>query len=341
MRKVVSSIIVILLSASAFAQTPHFSQYFGIPTNLNPALCGLHGGKLRVASNFRNQWQNIGAPYRTYNAAADYKITNQQLERDFMGAGLSFYNDHSGGAAKLRNTRIGLTTSYGKNFSKKKMTNILVFGFQAGLNLSSVDNANLTFGSQYVNDQFDQTAPSGETPLLRNQFSYDYSAGVFYVNETRDGLQTTIGGSYYHFNKPNQTLTRQGEDKMAPRMNIHGSFQFKFGKDLSLMPVFVYSNQGSFNEVTAGMLVNFAEVNMKTNKEKSAFYAGMLMRTKDAIILLVGGSMKGVKAGISYDINLSPLSAGTNFAGGPEIYAQYVINWGKRGGRFMIPSLRI
>lgn len=341
MKKVLFSLSICFLSFGLLAQSAHFSQFFSVPTNLNPALTGVHTAKLRLASNFRNQWGNLSTPYRTYNLAADYKITNPGLKRDFMGAGISFYNDVSGGAAKLRNSRIAMSTSFGKNFSKKKMTNILVVGFQAGLNLMSIDYTKLQFGSQFVNDNFDETAASGETPLLRNQFSYDYSAGGFFVNETRDGIQTTIGASYYHFNQPNQTLSRSGEDKMSARLNVHGSFQFKFGETMKLMPIFVFSKQGTMSEFTSGMLLNFADMNRKTNTEKSAFYAGGMIRSKDAFIVLIGGTMKGVKMGISYDINLSQLSAGTNFAGGPELYLQYLLDFGKRGGRVTIPSLRI
>lgn len=339
--KYILHIVLVFMLFSANAQTAHFSQFYGIPMNLNPALTGVFNGKLRTAANFRNQWSSLGTPYRTYSAAVDYRITSQALKRDFMGTGLSFYNDVTGGTAKYRNQRIALNAAMGKNFSTKKMTNILVVGFQAGVNLSSIDNAGLTYGSQFVNDRYDATVSSGEEPFKRNQFSYDYSLGGFYVNENRDGMQTTIGASYFHFNQPDITLGRSGEDKMSPRLNIHGSYQFKFGSDMKIMPLFLYANQGKTSTVTTGMIVNIAEMNKRTNTEKQAFYFGLMIRSLDAIILTAGGSMKGAKMGISYDVNLSPLSAGTNFAGGPEIFLQYVLS-GKRGNtRVTIPSLRI
>ena len=45
-----------MLTTTALAQDPHFTQYFTSPLTLNPALTGLVQGDLRFAANYRQQW---------------------------------------------------------------------------------------------------------------------------------------------------------------------------------------------------------------------------------------------------------------------------------------------
>ena len=92
MRKLYSSIFLLLFGASAFAQDIHFSQYSASPLTLNPALTANINGVFRAAANYRNQWftiptLNSTAPYQTYQFSFDAPILRERLGNDGFGFG--------------------------------------------------------------------------------------------------------------------------------------------------------------------------------------------------------------------------------------------------------------
>ena len=54
-------------------------------------------------------------------------------------------------------------------------------------------------------------------------------------------------------------------------------------------------------------------------------YAGLWLRAKDAGYLSVGMDYQNWFLGISYDFNISKLTPATNFRGGIEFAARYII----------------
>ena len=59
--------------ASVSAQDIHFSQFFATPL-LNPANSGRHDGRWRAGLNYRNQWQSVTAPWRTFDLYGDMRV---------------------------------------------------------------------------------------------------------------------------------------------------------------------------------------------------------------------------------------------------------------------------
>ena len=58
-----------------YAQDLHFSQYFNSPLLVNPANTGFNPDyDFRVGGNYRNQWANVGNPYKTMSLWGDAKF---------------------------------------------------------------------------------------------------------------------------------------------------------------------------------------------------------------------------------------------------------------------------
>ena len=67
---------------------------------------------------------------------------------------------------------------------------------------------------------------------------------------------------------------------------------------------------------------------IKINKTRRRFIAistGVYGRNKDALILFAGLDYKNARLGISYDVNLSPLKAASQYQGGMEISLKWLI----------------
>jgi len=87
------------------AQDPQFSQYYAAPLYLNPALVGINQ-KGRMGINYRTQWPNLDANFRTFSAYFDY-----HFEDYYSSAGLLFTRDQEG-IAGLSSTSVGLLYAY-------------------------------------------------------------------------------------------------------------------------------------------------------------------------------------------------------------------------------------
>jgi hypothetical protein len=61
-------LIYILLQCGTinYAQDISFSQFYDQPLLRNPALAGIFTGDVRFTASYRNQWQSVTIPYRTF-----------------------------------------------------------------------------------------------------------------------------------------------------------------------------------------------------------------------------------------------------------------------------------
>src|SRR5688572_23964138 len=129
-------ITFILLSFSALAQDPQFSQYYQAPLYLNPGFTGLTPQQ-RLVVNHRIQWPSLPQAFSTY--AASYDIFVSELRSGF---GFLFTTDKMGSAG-WRTTTGSLLYSY-----KVKLTENLVFspGLSFGYGSNGLDRSKLRLG---------------------------------------------------------------------------------------------------------------------------------------------------------------------------------------------------
>ena len=81
----------------SYAQGLHFSQYFNSPLLINPANTGFNPDyDFRVGGNYRDQWANVGNPYKTMSAWGDVKLFTNRFENGWVGLGGALYKDVSG-----------------------------------------------------------------------------------------------------------------------------------------------------------------------------------------------------------------------------------------------------
>ena len=334
---------LLLIFGIGNAQDVHFSQYYASPLNLNPAFTGVFNGKIRSNLNYRNQWggfSNTGAAFQTYAASVDMHISNIALKRNFLGVGLSVFNDNAGDGG-LYTQNVMFSNSVGINLSKKKRQNIFIVGYQFGVLIRGLNYDNLTFGSQYINDVHDPSAPTGERRFDEFRFGYDLNTGGLWISKPSEIFTFYLGGSMYHINRPNQSFFKTGEDKIARRISIHGGAQYSFGRMVDLVPIAAYTMQGLANEFLLGMNFMFSDMSLNKDPRKPVMYLGGMSRIGDAFIVTAGVKVNSMKVGLSYDFNLSPLTQGSRFKGGPEVSFEFVGNIGRRNSNFTIAAPRI
>ena len=84
--KKILTVITALSAAFAFGQDVHFSQYQTQPMMQNPALVGVKFD-FGINLNYKDQWRQIGSPYKTFAASADSKLNRVPSETGYFASG--------------------------------------------------------------------------------------------------------------------------------------------------------------------------------------------------------------------------------------------------------------
>jgi type IX secretion system PorP/SprF family membrane protein len=302
------------------SQDPHFSQFFASPLTLNPAFTGKFDGTVRVAGNYRNQWPAFNNVYTTSTLSVDFDILKNHLpDYDTWGIGILALTDKAAGGI-LTNNYLSLSTSYHKALDED--------GFQqVGLGFQG------TYGQKRLNTSKlfleDQLTPFGFTGVTQDVFntentniSYlDVNAGLLYSGSSNESNNFYVAASMYHINRPKESF-KGGNWNIAPRTTISAGGYFPVSDILTLHTSGIYQMQsGATDTVVGGALAASFD---DAAEEPSNVYGGMWYRFNDAIIPYLGLEFSGFRVGVSYDINVSSLKAGSQSRGGMELSIIYI-----------------
>jgi type IX secretion system PorP/SprF family membrane protein len=315
-KKKILTYIFSIISGILYSQDIHFSQFSSSPLNLNPALTGNFRGNYRFCANFKNQWQSITVPYRTFSFSLENKIN---IRRNYLGIGLLFNNDKAGDS-DFGTTQVKFSLSFGRYFSEDS-----TFSISAGLNIAynqnSINYNNLHFGSQFTGGQFDPLMSSNEN-FSRNNFNYiDYSAGVNFNYLIAKSIPLNFGIGFLHINKPSRTFINEQLSNIDRKFNFHLSSEFRLKNDLSFIPQMVYYTQGKYAEIDYGGLFKIKLNNINFHN----LYLGGWYRQSDAMVAAMNFDYQNINIGISYDINISKLRNASNGFGGIELSLIYIL----------------
>ena len=328
-------LFVSFIGTCLFAQDMHFSQYYESPMQLNPALCGAFKGGLLAEVDYRNQWDKLAgsAGFNAMTATFELHNLEQNWSRGYLATGLSFYKDQ-GGSSKVSNTGAALTFGSGIYVSQNSAFSA---GIQGGFSQFSVNSSDFQWGTQFINQQYDPGAPSGEASI-RNSLSYmDFSGGVLYSfafkpvtqKGTESRIKFNVGLGVFHLNEPDISYFNETSpgSKLYMRTTAHGSFQFPLGMSpISLAPSFVYYLQGPSKEMDAGLKIRYdiSEQNRFSGFGHTRLLdLGIYDRLNDALIVMSGLDFDTFSAGVSYDVNTSPLSSATYGKGAFELSLKF------------------
>ncbi|MFH1320412.1 MAG: PorP/SprF family type IX secretion system membrane protein [Bacteroidota bacterium] len=306
----------------SFAQDAHFSQFYTAPLLLNPGATGAFFGNIRAGLNFRNQWNSIGSPFQTYSASIEKVLLKEQEKGKYLGVGLQMFTDRAGYGA-LKRTKFDVSISYNAKLNEK---NNLALGLQGGFAQRGIDYTQLTWDNQYDGIQFVGGLSSGET-LNSNVYYIDLSSGMLWNYRINDKAGVSAGVGLFHLNKPEQSLLANSEgEKLDFKMIIHGEGRYVKNDKTIIYPNLLFIQQGSMYQINAGAIVKklVKEGSKYTGYIKgNAICFGGYFRFNDAIIIVTAFEIEDWKLGLSYDVNISPLSKATTGRGGFEISIVY------------------
>ncbi len=335
MKSIITHLSIIFASLFFFmssleAQDPHFSQFYISPLTLNPALTGMKNGDVRVAVNYRRQWSSISAPFQTMSLAADYNLLGGKIGDNLLGVGLVIFNDKAG-TAGLRRTKIGATLGYSQNLGIEGA--YLSIGFGADLFQQKLDPEKLLFENQFDGENLNGLIGSGEDLSRNALWNYDMSVGLAWAYSPDSHTSFYAGGSLGHMNRPNMSFYDGEPDPLDMKYTLYGGAEFRLSGYVSVIPRAVMLKQGAHKEFNFG---GYVKLNLSEPRSETPIHLsiGGMYRLKDAVIPMLRMDYGPVAVGVSYDLNVSTLSAASNTRGGMEISLVYK---GNSGGKDISP----
>lgn len=322
MRFTLHIILILFFAGSCLAQDPQFSQFYAAPLYLGPSMAGASNAS-RICLNYRDQWPKLSGKFITYALSYDTYISKYN-----SGAGVFFMSDNAG-SGKLTTVQAGLNYSY-----RIKVNNN--FFLQPGLQLQyyqrKVNFYKVDFADQFFEDQILPT--SVELPPDEQKGHMDFSTSLLAFTKN-----TWWGASVDHLMKTSETL--QKDITYVPlKLSFYGGVKLYLNKALlardeqSFLLAFNYRAQSWLQQLDMGMYY-----------QRSPFMIGLWYRgipvikttkSKDAISVLAGASVKNLMFTYSYDLTVSSLITATG--GAHELGMTFLFDQpqGRRSGKHRI-----
>ena len=309
-------LMVATMHRSAAQTDPHFTQNYTYPMYINPAMTGGSDGEYRVSAVYRSQWGSIGNPYRTTGISFDTR-TNKNI-----ALGVNVMNQAAGdGGFNYFNTYASVAYT-GVKFGKEDNHRI-VFAMQAGIINRHVDQSKFKWGEQWNPiTGYNSSNASTESFAATSATTLDIGAGALYYDASPGKKANVFGGlSFFHLNRPSDPIisTQSVELNTMPlRYTVHGGVSFNFSEVTTLVPHFLYMQQGNARETMLGIYVQ-----RNVNEETDLMFGGYY-RYKDALAPFIGVDYKNFLIGLSYDVNTSKLGAMTRNINSFELSLSYI-----------------
>lgn len=339
MKKLLPALIIIICTITQ-AQDIHFSQFYQSPLQMNPSLAGAIGGSHRFHLNYRSQWASIGSPFKTFGASYDLPVMRDEWDAGFLGVGLHIYSDKAGDSDMGTLYVAGSTSGH----VYAGTGHIISAGFQVAYVERSLSYDELYWDNQFQGGVFNPTLPTGETQWNTKHSFIDMGAGISWSYAKEDAmissgnaLKINAGIAAYHFHNPKKSFREIATDTLNTRWLVHAGAKIGITNTrYAIQPVARYMMQGKLNELMLGVLLglHLKEESKFTGAFKDIWLSiGTYYRAGDALIPTLQIEAGEYFLGISYDYNISDLTAASSGKGGIEIAARYTILNNLGGGR--------
>ncbi|MCE7923223.1 MAG: type IX secretion system membrane protein PorP/SprF [Haliscomenobacteraceae bacterium CHB4] len=316
------------------AQDIHFTQFYMSPMTMNPAMSGKFEGTVRIGGIYRGQWASVvggGDSYKTPSVWADAPIIRGIRKQDWIGVGLVFFTDKAGEIG-LQHSATKLGATYHLALGKKNTT-VLSIGGQYGKGSRKLGD------DRRYEDGYDpsgQYVPSNskEGNVVDDASYTDIDGGINISSKLNKRMDFNLGFAMYHINQgkyslagisdpngPTPTQPTAGNAKIPRRSILHGQFNAALDDRWSMSPAFQYMTMSGADEIQLQALMGYL-----FNPEKDiTLNFGLGYRLRDAVQAIAGVKYKDLRVGFAYDINTSDLNAASNYRGGFELAANYIV----------------
>ena len=306
-------------------QGVHFSYLEFAPQSINPAYLGGFLGSYRGTGIYRSQYNNGTEVkgFTTFEFGVDVPIIRGFRKQDWIGGGISFNVDQRGFFSfKDTYSRLGLSYHFSLD---KKQTSVLTLGIQI-VNLSRTIRMPDEGSTGYQIENNSSIDPDvkrfftqvDEKGRLTPKSARDWVGGLAYTRSTKTAVIKT--GVAFSGILPAR-IGFNGLFELPFKIIGHASLVNQINKTMSIEPAAIFQKAGYGSEFMFNTKVGY-----KYNKEKNdKVKAGLGFRTGTfSAIFFMGGEIKGINFGLSYDLPISGYAAAPGTQNGFEFGASYI-----------------
>jgi type IX secretion system PorP/SprF family membrane protein len=325
MKRLLTYLITITAAATARSQDLHFSQFNEMPILRNPSLAGNFDGQMRALTAYRNQWQTVSVPYKTLAVATEFKLVGDQCAGSnfSLTGGVQYVRDEAGDSRLTRNMYLLSLTG------RKQLTRDLYAsaGFCGGPVTSNFNFMGLKWSDQYINGQYLPTNPTQQPVPSNGKNYFDLGWGVG-VGSNADDVQWYAAYGRFHDNRPKVGFgTNYTSLTVLPvRQSLNAGIAI-YANDIKTEVWSFYTDfmwQGTQNQFMAGVTHRWEWLNETgAGDDGKSFTVGAFYRLNDAIVPTINLQLKTFTVGLSYDVNVSRLSAASHYQGGFELTLKF------------------
>ncbi|MBT8219950.1 MAG: PorP/SprF family type IX secretion system membrane protein [Bacteroidia bacterium] len=319
MRRTFYTLLTILIiglgSLSLKAQDIHYTLFDHSYLTTNPALTGSFNGSFRIGGILRDQWFSIlPNEFVTPSFYLDAPIIRGFRKQDWVGVGITFYNDEVG-IGSLKST--GFYGSVAYHFSlDDDNKSVFTIGAQGGSVNRSVDATLLIFEDNLLGGG----GVSQDVGNIDNTSYVDISAGALFKSLLNDETKMTIGFAVNHIGNPSYNLSSADENTLPMLATLHGGLAFQLNDTWDLNTG-IYAQRISGATTVSGQGV----LGYRFDEEREITLRGGLgYRAGDAFQVILGADIKSLRLAAAYDLTTSGLSSASGNQGAFEVAVSYI-----------------
>lgn len=337
-----------LSTLPTFAQDVGFSQFYDQPLLRNPALAGIFTGDVRFTASYRNQWESVTIPYRTFGLSAEVKMPINITQDDNLTIGLQLIRDVAG-TSEFSTTQILPAINYSLPLSKVR-TSYLSVGFMGGIMQQRFDPTKLVMNDQFVagsNGSY-SILPASQQIFNKTSVNYfDLSTGISYNGSIQEKADYFVGVGMFHITAPkvgfydNHTITLNKKLAFNGGLSVPTSEADRFIVYGDYFRQYDTTFHSVGNSMQAGFM--FSHDLFVMGDDATTISGGILYRMNDAIIPVIQLQLNKFMIGLSYDVNIDKLSTAARYRGGFEVilsYRDFLNNSQSERRQTMCPTFR-
>jgi type IX secretion system PorP/SprF family membrane protein len=307
-------------AGKAVCQDINFSQFYELPLLRNPALAGLFSGDYQISSAYKNQWQSVTTPYRTFALGLEYKKSVRQSSNDFLTIGLQGTNDIAGDS-KLSRTQVLPVLNFHKSLNSEKDT-YLSAGIMGGPVMQRFDPSKLTFDDQFVNGSYSSTNPTKQVFTTTGFTYWDLTAGLTFSSVVGADTRFYLGAGIFHILKPKVAFQKQYDVVLNQKYVVNAGLSRSISDANKVILYADYFMQGGARQIQGGIMLSHAFPGNDESQE-IALTGGLFYRSRDALIPVVKLEYNKIGLGFNYDVNISKLKTASQMRGSFEATLSY------------------
>ena len=267
--------------------------------SFNPAAIGKEA-KLNAAAAYALQMAGFEHNPNTMYVGADMPF---YALKSYHGAGIQFINDNIG---LFSHKRFGVQYAYQPQLMGGKLS----LGLQLSMLSENFDGSKL---------ELEDASDPAFTSSSVNGTGFDISLGVYYKH--RDWY---AGLSVLHLNAPTVELGEKNELAVASTYYLTGGYNIRLKNPFLTIQTSVLGRTDGVawrGDISGRLLYTH---------EKRVMYAGLSYSPTNSVTVQIGGDIRGIRVGYSYEIYTSAISIGN---GSHELFVGYQteVNLYKKG----------